>query len=86
MSRKISDFFHFLLDKNLINVKFIVQSESVTLSVDYLISSTQAGNLLLGFFYSPKSRFLFYKQDQFCSKNQHEKVFFSIDIPQPYLL
>jgi len=36
-------------------IKISVQSESVTLSVDYLISSTQAGHHLLGFFYHLKT-------------------------------
>jgi hypothetical protein len=35
---------HFFLDKATACVKFKLQSESVTLSVDYLISSAQAGS------------------------------------------
>jgi hypothetical protein len=37
--------YHFFLDKYRLSGKLEVQSESVTLSVDYLISSTQAGHL-----------------------------------------
>lgn len=40
----------FLLTFFRIKVIFKTQSESVTLSVDYLISSTQAGFTCLGFF------------------------------------
>lgn|GEM_PF-6712390 len=35
---------HFFLDKATACVRFRLQSESVTLSVDYLISSAQAGS------------------------------------------
>jgi hypothetical protein len=40
---------NFSLDKFLNSVIFEVQSESVTLSVDYLISSAQTGTPCLGF-------------------------------------
>ena len=40
---------YFSLDKIAKFVMLVVQSESVTLSVDYLISSAQAGTTCLGF-------------------------------------
>ena len=40
---------HFSLDNISKSVTLVVQSESVTLSVDYLISSAQAGTTCLGF-------------------------------------
>ena len=44
------NYFDFSLDKIAKFVMLVVQSESVTLSVDYLISSAQAGTTCLGFF------------------------------------
>jgi len=40
---------HFSLDNTHKSVTLVVQSESVTLSVDYLISSAQTGTTCLGF-------------------------------------
>jgi hypothetical protein len=48
----------FFLDNYLKIHILVVQSESVTLSVDYLISSAQAGSTCLGFFLGSKAAFI----------------------------
>ena len=70
----------------MIIVKFTVQSESVTLSVDYLISSTQAGTIPAWVFYSPYIIEMIVAGIISHDLKHYNFVFFSIDIRADLIL